>query len=336
MVRGSLLTWALTAALGMLLHACAEPTPSPTAPSAPKVTFQDVRYDFGVADQGAKVTHTYRFRNTGGLDLNVDNLRTSCGCAAAVTSARTLPPGGEGAIEVVFDTTDSLGDQSRTITVYSNDPAQPVSTLTLSGRVDADVAVDPPRLYVGHVIRGQTASNSVRIVGAAAAASVETRGNVIAGTFSPAPPGGGSRRLQVAVKQDAPLGKFEETVALHTGNQRHPLLTVPITGIVDGDVVVSPAQLSFGVTAPGAGASLMLGLHNRGKQPVHIRAVHLTPAVGVAAVTTVRDGEDYRVTVTLSAGLHPGKISGTLDVDTDHPEQPHILVPFSARVAEKS
>jgi hypothetical protein len=319
----------------MLLHACAEPTPSPTAQSAPKVTFQDVLYDFGVADQGAKVTHTYRFRNTGGLDLNVDNVRTSCGCAAAATSARMLPPGGEGAIEVVFDTANSFGDQSKTVTVYSNDPAQPVSTLTLSGRIDTTVAVDPPRLYVGHVIRGQTASNSVRVVGDAGEASVENLGKVIAGTCSPAQPGGG-RRLQVAVKQDAPLGKFEETVALHTGNQRHPLLTVPITGIVDGDVVVSPAQLSFGVTTPGAGASLMLVLHNRGKRPVHIRAVHLTPAVGVAAVTTVRDGEEYRVTVTLSASLRPGKISGTLDVDTDHPEQSHILVPFSARVAEKS
>ncbi|MFI5394142.1 MAG: DUF1573 domain-containing protein [Candidatus Binatia bacterium] len=330
------MAWALAAALGMLLHACAEPKPSPSVRSAPKLAFEQALYDFGGVEQGTKVTHSYRFRNAGGLDLNVDNVRASCGCAATVTSTRAVPPGGEGAIEVVFDTADSLGYQSSTITVYSNDPAEPVNTLTLSGRVNADVAVDPPRLYVGHVIRGQTASHGARLVGDATAASVESRGKVIAGILSPAPPGGASRPLQVAVKTDAPLGKFEETIAVHTGNQRHPLLTVPITGTVDGDVAVSPAQLSFGVITPGAGTSLVLGLHNRGKQQVHIKAVHLTPAVGAAAVTTVRDGEDYRVTVTLSEGLHPGKISGTLDVDTDHPEQSHILVPFSARVTEKS
>ena len=68
------------------------------------------------------------------------------------------------AIDATFDTAHDSGHKTRTITVYSNDPAQPVTNLSLAGEIDAEVAADPPALYVGHLQRGQAARNEVRLL----------------------------------------------------------------------------------------------------------------------------------------------------------------------------
>jgi hypothetical protein len=322
-------------ALACALLACAGSEPPATVPSAPRITFDATLYDSGAVDAGTRVTHTYRFKNAGGFDLVIDNVRTSCGCTAAVTASRVVPPGGQGAVAVECDTADAVGSRQTTTSVYSNDPAQPVTTLVLAAAVRADVAADPPRLYIGHVSRGQTAPTTVRIVGGGPIVSVEAAGTRIAAAL-----GGGrdarARQVQITVKPDAPIGRFEEVVTLRTGSPRRPVLQVPVVGVVEGDVMVTPAQLDFGMTTPDATASRVIGLQQRGQQPLHIIAARLTPALGTAAVRVGREGKDYRVTVVLRAGLRSGKFTGTVEIETDHPEQQRIQVPFSGQVVEKS
>jgi len=333
-MQGALSSAVLAAALGTLAHACAQPGMPPPAVQAPKITFESATFDFGAVDQATKVTHRFTLRNTGGLELKLDNVRTSCGCTAAASTAAGVLPGASGAIDVTCDTAEVFGPQNKTVTVYSNDPAQPVSTLTLSGRVRGDAAADPPRLYVGHLGRGQTAANDVRVLGEIASVGrVEIIGRSVAATLSDAPNG---RRLHVGVKNDAPLGAFTDTVTIATGNPRRPLMAVSISGVVDGNVVVSPAQVNFGVANTGAEVSRVVGVQNRGQRPLRISAVRLNPAIGTAVVSPLADGQEFRITVTLSAGLHAGKISCTLEVDTDDPEQPRIELPCLGRALEKS
>lgn len=333
-LQRSLSTVVLAAAFGTLAQACARPSMPPPAVQAPKITFESTGYDFGAVDQATKVTHGFGFRNTGGLALKLDNVRASCGCAATASTAVAIPPGASGTVEVTCDTADTFGPQNKTVTVYSNDPAQPVGTLTLSGHVRAEAAADPPRVYAGHLSRGQTAANDVRILGdVAAAGRVETSGKSVEATLVDTPKG---RRLRIAIKNDAPLGAFAEIATLPTGSPRHPLLTVPITGVVDGNVVVSPAQVNLGVGTVGEQISRVIGVQNRGQRPLRILAVRLRPAIGTAAVSPLATGQEFRITVTLQAGLHPGKISSTLEVDTDDPEQARIELPCLGRLVEKS
>jgi len=333
-MRRALATAVLATALGALVHACARPNIPPAGPSSPKIVFENAAHDFGAVDQGTQVAHRFAFRNAGGLELKLDTVRTSCGCTAAATPPTGIPPGAAGAVEVTCDTADAFGPQNMTATVCSNDPAQPVSILTLSGRVRADAAADPPRVYVGHLGRGQTAPNDVRILGEVASAGrVQTGSKRVEATLSESPTG---RRLHIGIKTDAPLGAFTETIAIPTGRPRQRLLAVRVTGVVDGNVVVSPAQVNFGAATAGADVTRVVGVHNRGKRPLHISAVHLRPAIGTAIVSPLADGQEFRITVTLNAGLHPGKISATLEVDTDDPEQARIELPCLGRVVEQS
>jgi hypothetical protein len=324
----------LVAALGALAHACARPGTPPPAFQAPKIAFETTAYDFGAIDQATTVTHRFVFRNTGGLELKLDNLRASCGCTAAASTTAGVPAGASGAIDVTCDANNDIGPQKKTVTVYSNDPAQPVTTLTVSGRVQTVAAADPPQLYIGHLGRGQTAANDVHILGEVASLGrVETVGKSVSATVNDTPNG---RRLGVAIKDDAPLGAFTDTVTIATGNRRRPSLSVPITGVVDGNVVVSPTQVNFGVATAGAEVSRVVGVRNRGQRPWRISAAGLRPAIGTAVVSRLADGQGFRITVTLRAGLPPGNISGTLEVDTDDPEQPRIELPCLGRLLEKS
>jgi uncharacterized protein DUF1573 len=199
--------------------------------------FDQTRYDFGDVEQGARVAHTYTFRNGGGLDLTIDNVRAFCGCTAAVTSARVVPPGGDGRIEVTFDTTHDFGRTPRSITVYTNDPLQPVTSLALVGNVDADVGVDPVDLYVGHLQRGAAARNSARVLAHAGVAvgPVEAHGRVLEAALREPAAGTGARLVRIAIQKDAPVGRFKEDVVVHTNSPRRPLVTLAVTGVVDGD-----------------------------------------------------------------------------------------------------
>jgi hypothetical protein len=232
---------ALTLVVLSLAAACNRPSTAPeTPPRPPRIAFRQNALTFGVVDQGMRVRQVFPLRNDGSLDLTIDNLRASCGCTASLLSApgagRVITGGGEAAIEVICDTATDVGRKPRTITVYSNDPAQPVTNLTLRGEVRADVAADPPRLYVGHLARGQVAPYDVRLVASDPAVSigaVEDHGRVIAAVLRDPVPGSAERRVRIAIKPDAPFGRFTESVKIHTSSTRRPVLTVPVTGVVD-------------------------------------------------------------------------------------------------------
>jgi len=216
------------------LTACSpSPQPAPVA-APPKIVFTDTTYDFGRHEQGTAATHRFPFRNLGGLDLTIDNVRASCACTA-VTASKVIPPNAEGSIEVTFDCTDPFGQTSRTITVYSNDPAQPVTTLTVTADIAVVVAADPPKLYVGHVRRGETVRSRVRVLApeTATLGPVMSTGavmNVVLEETVGTPP---QEQIRVTIRPDAPVGPFRDSIRIHTSNARRPVLVVPVRGTVD-------------------------------------------------------------------------------------------------------
>ncbi|MFH2094477.1 MAG: DUF1573 domain-containing protein [Bacteroidota bacterium] len=88
--------------------------------SLPQFEFANLDHDFGVIIQKEKVSHTYKFKNTGGSDLILSSVKASCGCTVPKWSREPIAPGEEGEIEVVFDSDGRSGKQHKTITVLAN------------------------------------------------------------------------------------------------------------------------------------------------------------------------------------------------------------------------
>jgi hypothetical protein len=103
---------------------------------SPVIYFQQTKYNFGKVIEGSVVEYTFVFQNVGSSTLNVKDVKTSCGCTAALVSKNNLEPGEEGTIKVELDTKNRFGKMSRTITVLTNDPVDPNKILTVYADIE--------------------------------------------------------------------------------------------------------------------------------------------------------------------------------------------------------
>ncbi len=108
--------------------------------NAPVATFTEKSHDFGEMKQGDKREHTFELTNTGKSDLIIRRVRTSCGCTAVAPSKKVIAPGETAPIKVTFDSRGKRGRQSKSITVITNDPKTPTSTLRISSNVSVPSA----------------------------------------------------------------------------------------------------------------------------------------------------------------------------------------------------
>ncbi len=118
-----------------------EKVDKPEAPDAERtgkrssIVFEELRYDFGEILHGDRVQHDFVFTNQGEKDLEIKNVRVSCGCTKPSYPFLAIPPGGEGKIGVTYNSVGKKGYQRPTIRVFTNDPDQPEVVLRLTGRV---------------------------------------------------------------------------------------------------------------------------------------------------------------------------------------------------------
>jgi hypothetical protein len=107
------------------------------AEDIPEITFEDLGFDFGVISQGEKITHTYRFKNTGKSDLVIVRVEGSCGCTIMKGWPKhPVKPGEKGKIDVIFDSVGKRGVQNKTISVVAN-TVPSTTVLKLDGKVAA-------------------------------------------------------------------------------------------------------------------------------------------------------------------------------------------------------
>lgn len=112
-------------------------TPAQLA-NAPVAKFNVLDYDFGDMKQGDKKEYTFSLTNDGKSDLQIRNVRSSCGCTAVAPSKKVVGPGETVPIKVTFDSRGKRGRQSKSITVITNDPKNPTSTLRISSNINAE------------------------------------------------------------------------------------------------------------------------------------------------------------------------------------------------------
>jgi hypothetical protein len=115
-------------------------TPEQLAKAA-KINFETSTFDFGTINQGDKIEHDFAFSNTGKSDLIIRKTRGSCGCTVGTPEKSTLKPGESSKIHVTFNSAGKSGQQSKTVTITCNDPANSSAVITLTGKVE--VKTDP-------------------------------------------------------------------------------------------------------------------------------------------------------------------------------------------------
>ena len=86
----------------------------------PVAVFETTDHDFGTVNEGQKVIHVYKVKNTGEAPLVIQSAQPSCGCTVPDWTKDPIPVGGSGFVKAEFDSSGKPGINNKTITVTAN------------------------------------------------------------------------------------------------------------------------------------------------------------------------------------------------------------------------
>ncbi len=111
-------------------------TDAPAEDLGPTTTieFEESVFDFGTVNEGDKVEHIYKFKNTGNEPLKISSAKGSCGCTVPEWPKEPIAPGAGGEIKVVFNTKGKKNNQTKAVTITANTDPNP-TRITIKGVV---------------------------------------------------------------------------------------------------------------------------------------------------------------------------------------------------------
>ncbi len=134
-------SWLAVALAFMMIHGDIHANGSSI--TAPSMHFAEIKHDFGAALEGESITHDFTFSNNGAEVLKIMKVKTTCGCVAS-TYTKETPPGKKGIIKVQVNTRGYAGRKmTKSVRVFTNDPATPQISLTMSGAVEGFADISP-------------------------------------------------------------------------------------------------------------------------------------------------------------------------------------------------
>ena len=93
---------------------------------AARIQFEYVVFDFDTVPQQVQVEAVFPFKNTGKSELVIRKIGTTCGCTAGTIEKRRFKKGESGVIPITFNVGNRRENQQQKITVYTNDPKNPM------------------------------------------------------------------------------------------------------------------------------------------------------------------------------------------------------------------
>jgi len=85
----------------------------------------------------------FKYQNAGDKPVHFKSVKTSCGCTAAQSQKDQVGPGEKGEITATFNIGDRTGPQVKTVTLETDDTANPVTQLTLKANIKQILDVQP-------------------------------------------------------------------------------------------------------------------------------------------------------------------------------------------------
>jgi len=117
------------------------------AQGSPKIKVDKTVFDFGVIYRGNSAEGDFIIRNEGNDTLRIKNVRSSCGCTAAILDKKNLGPNEQTKLNAKFSSGRFKGRVNKKIFVYTNDTQSPITVLEVQGEVKVDLEVTPSMIY---------------------------------------------------------------------------------------------------------------------------------------------------------------------------------------------
>lgn len=303
-----------------------------------KIVAVEAVHDFGTVTEGDTVKNTFVIKNDGPNLLKVERVQTSCGCTVAELKTKEIAPGATGEIDVAFNTQGRPGDQSKIITVLSNDPTTPRLNLTIKAKVETLLGFDQPRYAASKTMHvGDTETIEAWISGKLADTAKLTLDQVTGGDDAKVElvtktEGDKTRQGVKVTLKGSKIGNYHGSVALATGVEKVPRLMFPFSWNVLGNVEVIPRAIYYATgpqTGPAVKDERVLQVKSRLPE-FKLKSVKVKDGPFTATINKPDAGAGYEVRVNVTDRAKLEKMNGSeLELSTNDPIEPSISVPIT-------
>lgn len=300
---------------------------------APVLTFEKVHHDFGKIGPDKKVAHRFKATNTGNAMLNITHLNPSCGCTATVPGKWSLNPGESTEIEATFNPAGMKNVVRKSIQVTSNDPKNPVQTLTFEAEVVQEINLESSALFFLDVPRNTIRKSTVRLRSGNGQPVQITEIKVpgapyLSGTSRP---DGKDAVVEMTFDpKKAPQGSARgvEKVTLRTASQTQPTLTLDVQWEIKAAIQPTPDRV---VIKEAAGKDHRAALTLK---QVDGRAFTITGTKPTTQLLRVeglgKKAAQHDLVIVLAGSARAGAYNERIELTTDDPDQPVVELRVAA------
>lgn len=276
----------------------------PASTGKAKIEIKEKNFSFPKTQRGGKLTHAFKFRNSGTADLVIYDVKPGCGCTVAKYD-ELVRPGKEGRIVLTLDTNRLKGSFAKSATVKTNDPDMAEFRLQVAGQIISPFKISPRESIFLHTVEGEQASDRI-FIGAEKQEGFEILNvssslndyidvelqDVIKGE---------KYMISVTTKPKAKAGVYNGKLLVETNNPESPRITVDVSVNVRGFVNVSPRLINFGRVERGKEANSRRTLKVELAHGSDLEILDVTTGSPYFEITrnTVDDGRVFTLNVTL-------------------------------------
>jgi hypothetical protein len=226
----------------------------------PKIILEKNPVDLGVLETGGQLySERLNFKNEGTDSLEVRYIGSSCGCTRIKEIQDKIEPGDSGYIVIEVDPSKARsGVLSQRLLLETNDPENKALSIKVFSRTKlAEVELFPKKMSLQLTtteVRNQqgnvknkffildTWPGRLEIVDIETSKYVRTMMDDIVHRCEL---GGETHiiRFDTRLTNDLPTGRFHEWVKLKTNHPEYPEITIPIDGVVQSGLMISPKMI---------------------------------------------------------------------------------------------
>ncbi len=239
---------------------------------------KDRKIDFGVIATGSEAKIRVPVKNVHNYVVHISDVRTTCGCSAAATGEKTIPPGGETFVEVQMNTSKFRQRKDSNLIIQFDVPQFEEVRIPITAYIRTDVVFQPGAIRFGNIDQGVGGTARIQIAYAGRAdwdiENIKLPNSSLKATLSAPRREAGQIHfeLRMELAPTVKSGPLRDVVTLVTNDARNPFVPLMVEGNILPDITVTPAVIDLGRVQVGEKKRARVVL--KGKKPFQVtRAV---------------------------------------------------------------
>jgi len=215
--------------------------------SSPSLVCESPSRDVGLRWDYEIIDCSFIIGNRSDRAVTITDVRASCGCVVSSLSRKTLAPGETSQLSLKVSLDGADGAIKREIAVMIGEQHFNALTLTVAANVRQAITISPRRIVLPRMSESDVASASATITVHDPALKLRiqkmkcTSPQLSARCIEAEP----MKRFQVDISASPPFtgGFLDGEVHVVTDNTRHPIVIIPVNGMVARPVSIIPSRL---------------------------------------------------------------------------------------------